>query len=261
MKIISKLPDFYDSALAYGHDASVTYVRHPHEVALKEVPISIGNRIEFHAYIGNKPSWRNNLSNNKLWVNTYPIVFAGKLYPVLRVNIELTFDRRESFFATSANEFWKELGARGIKNAEDDAGWQRLHRKRNSWMKAEDRPESIEGYFKRTLTEREFNWLVENCIVAMRPYLKTVVPSIDIDRGYHVFSPRSNWCWIIEPNDLRDFALPRILPPTAAFQECEMYVSGVLPRPGPAIVEITDDKVKVAKHGMDKFSFRKLPEE
>jgi hypothetical protein len=45
--------------------------------------------------------------------------------------------------------------------------------------------------------------------------------------------------------------------PFTLFQELSMFVGGVLPRNPNPMVEITDDKVKVAKHGFDKWSFRK----
>ena len=41
-----------------------------------------------------------------------------------------------------------------------------------------------------------------------------------------------------------------------AFQELDMWMSGALGMPGAPMVEI-DDKYRMAKHGMDKWSFRK----
>jgi hypothetical protein len=44
--------------------------------------------------------------------------------------------------------------------------------------------------------------------------------------------------------------------PFTLFQELSMFV-GNLPQPGPPMVQITDPDIKIAKHGFDKWSFRR----
>lgn len=71
----------------------------------------------------------------------------------------------------------------------------------------------------------------------------------------HVYRP-----WRVDQPSLGDMQFAKTVDPFTAFQEISMWVGGVLPHPGPNMVEITDDKVKIAKHGFDVVgSFRKGP--
>jgi hypothetical protein len=59
---------------------------------------------------------------------------------------------------------------------------------------------------------------------------------------------------------LEDLEFFRVVEPYTAFQEIEMYLSGILGKEVPNLVEISD-KSKILKHGHDpKYSFRKMPE-
>jgi hypothetical protein len=58
---------------------------------------------------------------------------------------------------------------------------------------------------------------------------------------------------------LEDLEFFRAVEPYTAFQEIEMYLSGILGKEAPNLVEISD-KSKILKHGHDpKYSFRKMP--
>lgn len=64
---------------------------------------------------------------------------------------------------------------------------------------------------------------------------------------------------ILELNPkLKDVSFQRIKDPYTAYQDIFQYVSGVLNSRENYMVKITD-KDKIAKHGFDKHSFRKLP--
>lgn len=69
---------------------------------------------------------------------------------------------------------------------------------------------------------------------------------------------RQELCWRVDQAGLREMGFAKAVDPSTAFQEISMWKGGVLPSDGPAIVEITDDKVKIAKHGFHHpTSFRK----
>lgn len=64
--------------------------------------------------------------------------------------------------------------------------------------------------------------------------------------------------WMIDQDTLSAMDFAKAVDPYTAFQELSMWFGGVLPRNGPPMVEITDDKVKIAKHGFHHpTSFRK----
>lgn len=67
--------------------------------------------------------------------------------------------------------------------------------------------------------------------------------------------------WRIDQDSLGEMGFAKALGPYEAFQELSMWFGGVLPRNGPPMVEITDDKVKIAKHGFHHpTSFRREKE-
>jgi hypothetical protein len=79
---------------------------------------------------------------------------------------------------------------------------------------------------------------------------------ITILRRENPSQPASDW--LINPATLRELEFYRIMNANTAFQQIEQWMSG--PLGGQAanpIATITDDKIKIAKHGFDKFSFRK----
>lgn len=64
--------------------------------------------------------------------------------------------------------------------------------------------------------------------------------------------------WAIDQAGLREMEFAKAVDPYTAFQEISMWKGGVLPSDGPDMVEITDDKVKIAKAGFHHpTSFRR----
>jgi hypothetical protein len=65
---------------------------------------------------------------------------------------------------------------------------------------------------------------------------------------------------VIEINcQLKPFEFYRIYDPYSAFQEIQMYISGVLGIGQPQLIQI-GNKEMIQKKGFDKWSFRKMPE-
>lgn len=58
---------------------------------------------------------------------------------------------------------------------------------------------------------------------------------------------------------LKDYEFYKTVDAVTAFQEISMFISGVLGGNSPKMVEL-EDKDLIKKHGYDKWSFRKLPE-
>ena len=63
--------------------------------------------------------------------------------------------------------------------------------------------------------------------------------------------------WRADCDGLKEIGFQSAVDPVTAFQELSMWVGGTLSSLAPKTVEITDDKIKIAKHGMDHWSFRK----
>ena len=80
---------------------------------------------------------------------------------------------------------------------------------------------------------------------------------IDIYARWHGTLDKKN-SFIVNPI-LRDYQFARVIDPYTAFQEIQMYVSGVLGVNKDGTEFPSTEKEKVAQHGMDKWSFRRPP--
>ncbi len=87
-----------------------------------------------------------------------------------------------------------------------------------------------------------------------------------VEHGYAVMTGVRDWTDNLRtkitvtanPDDLRSWQFYKVMDAYTIHQEIEMFVSGVLAGQSPAVVEITDNRVKIEKHGFDfRESFRR----
>lgn len=90
------------------------------------------------------------------------------------------------------------------------------------------------------------------------PLPKTVEARIVVGIGEPMvtYNKDRTFAWSYNCTGLNQVGFQKVLDPFTAFQKLEAFVSNLPRNPNP-MVEITDDKVKIAKHGFDKWSFRK----
>jgi hypothetical protein len=95
--------------------------------------------------------------------------------------------------------------------------------------------------------------------------MKAPIFVYDEDNGRtHVDTGRHGWegnhsKFIINPL-LKDYEFYKVFDAFQAFQEVMMFMGGVLGKGEKEIVEV-EDKYKIAQHGFDKWSFRKMSED
>lgn len=91
-------------------------------------------------------------------------------------------------------------------------------------------------------------------LISERITIASYNPSISPPRDAN----RQQRPWFIDQPTLGDMDFAKAIDPFSAFQEIAMWKGGVLPSDGPPLVEIVDDKIKIAKHGFDpRSSFRR----
>lgn len=101
----------------------------------------------------------------------------------------------------------------------------------------------IKDHFDLKITKNQLHYLIEN---------KITILTFTIECYWdHRFSVT------IENSNLKSLEFYKVLDPYTAFQEISMWVGGVLTNNPPEMVEIKDERVILAKHGMDHTSFRK----
>ena len=248
--------DYYDNAMAHGIDTSIAFIRKNLEDAdvisyediklntTKLSGISFQKTRERQKYV-----WKtlSTYKNNNAEYNADPITvyFAGKRYNGIQIHeksFDASFMRYKTIYIWSREklmEFLDQIGAKLSKNTYQD--YERTYLSSRN----------IEQYFGQKETEAEIQWLIENKI------------SIAIDKS-HLWEGRKLFDktqagWKINSDGLNRFEFYKAIDPYQAFQEIQQYVSGVLPQSGEKMITLTDEKVILAKHGMDNRSFKKEP--
>lgn len=240
MYIISKHKDYYDGvAGSMGVDKTIVYERHQMNV---EDHFDIPNEFkETGSYRRNYDNPIYNIGYSDLdlkkskkysLVTTFLIGFCGKLYIGWRfsykVRNEVTFyDETFTDIVYDYNvakeylreTYWKHNLADDVRYIEN---FDAMHIFRN---------------FNAPVFAFEFN---ENKI------------------KYHNGTFISNGGLSINPV-LKDFEFYKVFDAFQAFQEIQMFLSGVLGSGENDILEV-EDKYKISQHGFDKWSFRKEPE-
>jgi hypothetical protein len=226
--------DYYDSAMAFGRDIDLVFVRNQTpSLEKKLVPLSLPKfdikfRREGDRYF--KDNYR--ALEGPFMVTVF---FAGKRYQGIRYiasgyidNVDNTFWHREDF-----DNFMKKR--KMVYKFYD-----------NSWRSGSSNlnEKAMDEYFVPVAaTNEEMKWMVENRIA--------------IAYYFDHYNHNHDQLWNFNMDGLKRLHFYTAIDPYTAFQELSMYVGGVLPRNPNPMVEITDEKVKVAKHGFDKWSFRK----
>lgn len=227
MYIISKHKDYYDGVVGTtGIDKSIIYERHE---------VSTDKRDEFPSFY-TRDSWKEMRDN-----------------PLDRMNyIRLKSDKYEDYslfvvgFCGKLYLGWKLLYKNEFNGVDEfDVSYDR---------------DEIESYFT---IEKNFEIKLDNLYNYINNY-----DALDIFRKYNtpVFLMDLNSTikryhrkeeFIINPI-LKNYEFYKVFETFTAFQEISMFIGGVLGSGEKDIIEISD-KHKIAKHGFDKWSFRKEP--
>lgn len=242
--------DYYDNGLAFGRDDTITFVRgraddpsNTHEGTIPDIQLGFRMNVK---KIGKIPtSW--NVSR-KGWRIDYPlaiskmvVVVAGKRYNGIRV-IE---DKVHYHYFWTKADLDGYLRERGLA-VSTSPQWEWTRKKTYT-----DEERVTEWFDSKDISKLTYDWVISN-----RATILFAVPNPNAP----VYGKDDPYTYQFDTDCLKSIEFYRRLDPVQAFQEIQMWIGGVLPKPGPAMVEITDDKIKAAKHGMDKWSFRKPPE-
>jgi len=252
MKIISKFHDYYDIALAQGRDDSIIYLREEKEdkfLFKYEDTSYLSSIYKEMPYIDTYNAYYNYSGKKMCFIG-----FCGKMYPYLTfkykpkdslITIErILYNSNDVMNFFTVCDYKKELENFMFPKKEKLNKWNRQDKfNENTFDKY------IDKYSGKAGCEDIFlKYKVPIFIIELDYYYKRIWG------GKHIFDEGK----IILNPCLKDIEFFRIVNPYIAFQEIEMFLSGVLGFPAPPMVEITD-KDKLTKQGFDKWSFRKMP--
>lgn len=247
--------DYYDSAAAYGVDPGIVFVRKPVTLTNGDVKrLSIGEvkRISIMLAKDSEEKWGSSVTDNGklgseyLHIRYHPVIFCGKLY----TGVSIEFHRINDYQNVTQNFFWSQDKLDAFL---EEKGW-KLESRTLSYRNNRASLSLFEAF--------EFTGDALNALLELNVAVACCKSYSARDHLSNWREGRTGWIdensnWIINGDMLKDVEFQRLFNPVDAFQQLAQWVGGALASYGPEIVEITDDKVKLAKHGMDNWSFRK----
>jgi len=219
MRIISGDHDYYDKVQVYGHDPTSVWKRQTHEVEI------LSETLDFEL---SKNYKRTSVTHHH---NAWPFVigFCGKLYPCMQITEdELTWPPKSTYHY-KADEV--------VAWLEDKEG-----ERRDKWEKKN---------LKRDIQDIRW-WYDAYRGVSSDLFVRLQAP-------IWIKPLRRKWGDLIFVNYLlKEYNFQKVFDPVSAFQEIDMYLSGVLTLQQPEMVEIADIDQR-DKKGFDDWSFKTRP--
>lgn len=223
--------DYYDSARAYGQDDDVVFVRQKDSTDLyRKVSIPTYGLLPYSCGQSGSSWLAYSVADDFLAVVN--VVVAGVMYTGIKCMRD-----GQSFVAWNAQQVidFTEQVDRPLWFTKASAG--------------KYRNEGIKDFYSMfrpcSLSETTMDTIInERIVIAIRDGSE---------------KPRENH-WKVNTDGLHKYNFAKVVDPYQAFQEISMWVGGVLSRPANPIVELKNEKIMLAKHSMDKWSFRKPSE-
>ena len=259
--------DYYDSALAFGRDDAVVFVRQrDYCLNTEDVPYSVnavfpktvwfrnkrGETLRYyHQWAGKYIPLVGMLGNFKIGddivceVKYMTVIFCGKIYNGVEVitHCSALFNTKTG----SSTVFWT---AESFQKWMDQVEIELFHSTKKH-IKTID----VNILFGvANVSAQMMGWLIENKIVV------AVLQQTNFKHSSGGMRKWSNAYWEINSDRLKNVQFFKKIDAYTAFQEISMWVGGVLPRPG-ADMEQISNVIRLQKHGFDKkTSFRKAKE-
>lgn len=241
MLILAKKKDYYDGVAGNtGIDKTIVYDRQTIELEVNKIPKIFG-------------------SNKDFWGVKYGETPFRKLsYHSLKKEHNNVCDEHAFFIIGFCGKFY--------------IGWKLYKKVKNGLNDQITTTITYDmDYIKEILEPKSWHGNLADSIEYIKSYnplqifrdLKT--PAFVFDSDYdrkHIdrYTYNSNNPKFIINPLLKDYEFYKIFDTFQAFQEIQMFISGVLGAGEKEIVEVAD-KYKIAQHGFDKWSFRKEPQE
>lgn len=248
MLIISKFKDYYDIGNTYGIDKSIVYERHvlsSTEDDKIKPPESITNVFtsenkynnRFHNLKFTKDSYNSRLKSNSRYeyVSPFIIGFCGKLYLGFKMGYSNNKPYDNDYFVDYEYDIYDVL--KHIENKKSHKSKKMIHDEIVELKNEIERLDNIDDSFRKYHS-----------------------PIFVIDSNYNdsrfgfSFRYNGNLDFIVNTN-LSDYRFFKQFDPYLAYQEINMFISGVLGCKDDRSIEISDE-YKIASHGYDKWSFR-----
>jgi hypothetical protein len=228
--------DYYDSALAYGQDDQILFVREKNHVLTDGQADLIPGCVKFvpALYFHHKRGVHNNhyahvrtSDGDQVQVQGVSAWVAQKCWRGYQIKS----------MKTPAITLWSWEALESWAHAQGYSSVTTVNR--NWYLPARTTPELSAGVHETPAQMQQ--WMIQNGV--------TILTHTGVNPT----------CWCVNGTNLKDLQLYKVCDAHSMFQIISQWVGGVLPGHTHDMVQITDDKIKAHKHGFDKHSFRKLP--
>jgi hypothetical protein len=242
MLILSKHKDYYDSAVGMGIDKTIVYERHTRQ---EHIPDELNNLFDKHANYSLYRQFIGNIPEDKYETRLVHIGFCGKIYIGLVISKEVPdgeYLTKKIYKLLWDFDKIRKLLKKDVKKSK--YSW---FRNQQSDLKYFNNYVAKIDAYDATKWFRKFN----------TPIFVVGVPPINDTYGWKQKFGMNNEDGHLYINPiLKDYQFAKVFDPYTAFQEIQMYVSGVLGVNKDGTELPATEKQKVAQHGMNKWSFR-----
>ena len=246
--------DYYDSAIQYGIDDSIVFVRerdktvntYPTKLPKARIYLEDKNGKNVGNYYGSNGHLTiDHIEPYRFEIHKIHVLFCGRLFSGLRIKTTKAPYRP----LPKDRCFWKYLD---FTKFLDDYGWQLSNKVRyvdylsNEKVRyvdylSNEKGSSVDLIEKYFIPENCKDWMVSRGITLGLLKKKDYKP-----------------VWYVDSPELKSVEFYKAIDAFTAFQEISMWVGGVLANQGNKTIEITDNNMKIRKAGHDpKVSFRK----
>ena len=232
MKIISKFKDYYDSVSHQYLDKETIYFRKTETVNLE---CRFGRASHY-------PTVRN--FHVLPWTIRFQIIgFCGNFYPVIQFSLPPVKDKADYVVGLYSKE---ELNKFVVDN---------------QIQISHGRPSQSKTYYHEELADFERFFNNTEKFKSLEPiFRKHNVPvfAFSCEDNSRYGRRLSGDPYLILNPFLKEYSFAKVKDPFSAHQELYQFIGGYLRQPEREMVEISD-RDKIHKHGFDKWSFRRLP--
>lgn len=247
--------DYYDSALAYGQDDTVVLVRQKSNVLTRDQAQKIPRLYAKHgvSLLATHPSWRDpskggleimnstgsrTIGGSTIIARPCGVWVAGGEWNGVCLDVS-TAASTKRIYAWS----WQSLVSWGHAHGVEFP----VRSKKDTWRGMEY--VDPEWFGERPSHGDLISWMVTN---------RATIITLDPEISHKWYAEPT---WRVNGDNLRTMEFYKAVDAFSIFQKISQWVGGVLSGTANPMVEIKDDVVKAHKHGFDRWSFRKPPQE
>jgi len=250
MRIISKFQDYYDSIQAYGQDQTVVYIRKEEELVDQKIINDYYRRASYS-------SWREDTVGYLSGVDKYrgveieegfSVFFCGQRYNGLLTSIprpshQLGGPILKTHY--SLDELDHYIDSKNIEEEREYLnGWARRHGYKRNSVKTLER---ITNFFNEQKTDDDIHFQLDAPVFMI------------VSRQCKTGGYRGNQKTVVKNPRLKDYGFAQAKDPYSAYQELDMYISGVMGGKSPRMTTISDADMKNQKGFGHKYAFKTEP--